>query len=307
MSRLLKLEFYKIKAKKSLKVIIICSFFFLLLTNFYALSQNKEHDYLKSAKDNLALLDKNNAEDVAKINLNEYMLQKKRDLNVNNANKMLELFFDNYWIIILVVCIMLSASALGDEYNDDTMKNLLIKPYKRSQILTAKYLSYFVTVIFFILVLLIMQLLIGGLIFHFDNLKLPIVIYNFKLKKIVEYSIGKYLFLKFLLLLPELILIYTLTFLSSILIKNSSKVNILMYVLIILFELINTYVAQFHFSFLKIILTANWDFGYLLTGQKAQYTFVTPISAIIICIIYLIILLIFCYNIFNKSDLKNIK
>lgn len=314
MVKLLSNEFYKIFHKKNIKIVLLIALVFCLVINFYYKSNKADVNYLNTAQINILNCEENlqngtlssiEQEECLKNNtLNKYIIKNNRNLNANTLNKMFELFYDNYWLFILIIAIMFSASALGDEYNQSTLKNLLTAPYKRSIILLAKYLSHLGVVLLFLLFLIVIQLFIGHLIFQDNSLKLPIVLYNYQLHKIVEYNVFKFIILKGLTLLPQLILIYSITFLISIILKNPSTTNIVMYVFITFSELLNAFLTKFDCKIWRLVLTVNWDFGYLLTKQQTMYKFISLPSSIIVCLCYFIIILYLSIKFFNKNDVK---
>ena len=75
--------------------------------------------------------------------------------------------------------IMVAGTIVSEEFNKGTIKLLLVKPYSRYKILLSKFLTILIMIVFSILVVIGMELLVGGILFGFDSLSIPVVEYNF--------------------------------------------------------------------------------------------------------------------------------
>ena len=117
--------------------------------------------------------------------LNKYILENKVDVNKNDSLKgILENFYNQLGIFMLAVIIMVAATIVSEEFNKGTIKLLLVKPYSRTKILLAKFLTTVIMTVFIISITILMQILIGGILFGFDSLSLPVIEYNFNTNSI---------------------------------------------------------------------------------------------------------------------------
>ena len=113
------------------------------------------------------------------LQINKYIIEHKADIHNNsNLRAILKNFAQEFDLFILIYVIMLSGSIVSEEFNKGTIKFLLTKPYKRSTILTSKLLTVLLAIPLIVLFMLIIELIIGGLIFGFSSLSVPVVIYN---------------------------------------------------------------------------------------------------------------------------------
>ena len=109
-----------------------------------------------------------------------YILDTGVDINKTDSLKgILQDFYSQFGLFLIVVIVMIAGTIVSEEFNKGTIKLLLVKPYKRSKILLSKFLTTLIMIAFVIVVTLIMQILIGGVLFGFDSLSEPVVVYNF--------------------------------------------------------------------------------------------------------------------------------
>ena len=152
-----------------------------------------------------------------------YILETGRDIhNTNTLKGILENFYSQFGIFLIVVVVMIAGTIVSEEFNKGTIKLLLVKPYTRNKILMAKAITTLTMIIFIIVVTLVMQILIGGIIFGFDSLSEPVVAYNFNTNTMEEMNIFANLGVQTLTQLPMIILLATLAFAISTLFTNST-------------------------------------------------------------------------------------
>ncbi|MBR1413886.1 MAG: ABC transporter permease [Bacilli bacterium] len=298
MIRLMRNELFKTYHKKSFKIIIFLSIIFMITINlFYKNNYIEDKDYLTTASN--VISSSNNLEE---IKLNEYIIKSKRNINHINLNKMLFLFYDNYFLLILIIIIYLGSNTISEEYIKGTMKNLLIKPYSRTKILLAKYLSNLLLAFLILIGLMLFQTVIGGIIFKFNSLSDVCAFYNYKLNKVVEMNIFKYLTIKSLVNIPEFIIIYSLSFMLGVIVKNN-MVNMIMYGFIILSELINSFIMSSPNKLFNLLLTASWDFNYLVDGSISFFKYKITTIAVIVCISYYLVIMLISIIYFKKNKI----
>ena len=153
---------------------------------------------------------------------NKYVLENSVDIDGMNLKKIFENFFSEFGIYILVIIVMIAGTIVSEEFNKGTIKLLLVKPYSRSKILASKFITTLIMIVFVIAVMVVMELAIGGVVFGFDSLSIPVVEYNFDLGSIQTINVFEYLGIQVLTQLPMFILLTTLAFVLSTLFSNSA-------------------------------------------------------------------------------------
>ena len=244
---------------------------------------------------------------ISTLKINEYILKHKQNINKENSlNYELRTIAEDYEIFIIILILIISSTILSEEFTKGTIKLLLIKPYSRGKILLSKYLSCLIILIFSIIFLIVIQLIIGGYLFKFDSLKLPVVIYHFGHKKIIEYSIWTYMILRIIAKLPFYILLLTISYALSTWTSNT-VVSITIPILYYLFDNpIKELCIKYQFKITKYLLNINWHFENYLFGRKQDISNINLKFSLIICICYYVIILVTTLYYFKRKNIKNI-
>ena len=201
---------------------------------------------------------------------------------------------------------MIAGTIVSEEFNKGTIKLLLVKPYTRNKILLAKAITTFIMTIFVIVVTIVMQILIGGIIFGFDSLSEPAVAYNFNTNTIQEMNIFANLGLQTLTQLPMIILLATLAFAISTIFKNSTLAITISLLGYMAGSIINQLAIAYNLQFMKYFVTMNWDLSQYLFGELPYMEGMNLITSIIVCVVYLLIMLIPTFIYFKIENIKNI-
>ena len=151
-----------------------------------------------------------------------YVIKNDKDiLNNSNLRGTLLDMFSEYELFIIITVVLIAGAIVSEEFNKGTIKLLLVKPYRRTKILFAKFIVVMLTIIFIMLAIGIMQFIVGGIFFGFDSLSIPAVEYNHNTGSIVEMNLVQGMLLNALGRLPIYILIGTLAFSISAIFYNT--------------------------------------------------------------------------------------
>ena len=235
-----------------------------------------------------------------------FYINNQTSLATKNDGNLVEVF-TNYSIFIIISIVIIAGTIISEEYNKGTIKLLLVRPYSRTNILFAKFVSCLITLFIIYICLIVFQFIIGVFANGFNNYQGEIVIYNFNTNVVEKISTFGYLILTSVLILPLYILILTLAFSLSI-IFNSSAVGIALPILGMLgSEIINNLAYMYEKAkFLMYFITPNWDFRIYLFGRLPQFEPISLPFSIGICVIYFAIMLITSIIVFRKKEVKNI-
>lgn len=260
--------------------------------------ENKELDFEEQKEYNDALTTKEES---------KYIIETGTDINKSDSLKgSLQYFYSQYGVFIIVVIIMIAGTIVSEEFNKGTIKLLLVKPYTRTQILLSKFLTVLIISAFVIVSTILIQILVGGILFGFESLFEPVVVYNLSTNAIQEINIFAYLGIQTLTQLPIIILLATLAFAISTIFSNSAlaiTVSLLGYMGA---SIINQLAIAYNLTFMKYFVTMNWDLSQYLFGRLPYMEGMNLITSIIICVVYLLIMLIPTFIIFKKRNIKNI-
>ena len=289
---------------------------------------NKEipygNDYLNRAISNLQMANSNlasfeNTDELTyqeKLEYNSYLevqaesryiLDTGNDINNSDSLKgILQNFYSQFGIFLIVVVVMIAGTIVSEEFNKGTIKLLLVKPYTRNKILMSKAITTLIMIIFVIVVTLIMEILIGGVIFGFDSLSEPVVAYNFNTNTIQEMNIFANLGLQTLTQLPMIILLATLAFAISTIFSNSTLAITISLLGYMSSSIINQLAIGYDLQFLKYFVTMNWDLSMYLYGGLPYMEGMSMLLSILICVAYFLIMMIPTFIVFKKRNIKNI-
>lgn len=213
-----------------------------------------------------------------------------------DARILLMKVFDNFEILIIFLIIYLSCTIIIEEFQSGTIRNVLIKPYSRIKILFSKILTNFLIITVSVIVLVVLQYLIGGLLFGFESYSLEAVRYNSYNKDIVTMDLIQYMLT---ITVSKIFMYITFSSFSLLLgiIVNNIALNILisigLYFLSTFESLINKF-TQYLFIF-------NWNISNFLFGNINML-----VQSIMISTISLVIILLFLITIFKNKDIKDL-
>ena len=239
--------------------------------------------------------------------ISKYVIENNVDVDkIDDTRGILKDFFSEYGLFITVMVIMIAGTIVSEEFNKGTIKLLLVKPYSRNKILLAKFITMLIMIIFSIIAVVVMELIVGGIIFGYDSLSVPVLQYNFNANRLETINIFVYLGINILTQLPIIILLATLAFAFSTIFTNGAVAIALPLLGYMGSEVINLLVVEYNVKFMKFFVTMNWNFSEYLFGKLPMMEGLTAGFSAVICIIYFLIMIIPTFIIFKKKNIKNI-
>ena len=239
------------------------------------------------------------------VNLNKYYIDNNLSLDSNNREIFLNLF-SHYELFILIIGIVIAGSIVSEEFNRGTIKLLLVKPYTRVKILLAKFIAVMIVLVISIVFIGVCQVVIGTLVFGFEGLTIPAIVYNFNTNTVETINIFAYVALIGICKLPIYVLLTTLAFACSTLFTNTALAVSIPFLGYIAAPLLNQLAIAYKIKAITYFVTPNWDLSTYLFGGTPMFQRLTMPFSIAICAIYLAIMLILSCVVFKKRDIKNI-
>ena len=132
--------------------------------------------------------------------------------NTATANYTFQNSIGTYIAIIVMVVVIVAGVSISEEFNKGTVKLLLVRPYSRTKILISKLIAVFITMLITTVAILLLQFIIGGIVYGFGTYMMNVVQFDFTTNSIITLNIFAYLGLIFICKLPIFILIGTLAF-----------------------------------------------------------------------------------------------
>ena len=236
--------------------------------------------------------------------ISKYIIENHVDVEkTDDLRGILSRFFNEFGLFIIVIVVMVAGTIVSEEFSKGTIKLLLVKPYNRNKILFSKFITVLIMIAFSFVILIGMELIVGGLIFGFDSLQIPVVVYNFNTNMIQEINVFAYLGTQIIMVLPSVILIATLAFSLSTIFTNSPVAIALPLLGYMGAAVINQLAMQYNVGFLKYFVTLNWDFTQYLYGNVPLMEGLTSEFSIVICLLYFLIMMIPTFMVFKRKNI----
>ena len=283
------------------------SYYNRLIDNYYNSSINIIDFEAGGGKTESTLMKQDYYDDLERANKARYDIENgTRTQDESNARGMLVNFFSHYEIFIVIIIVMIAGTIVSEEFNKGTIKLLLVRPYKRATILTSKFITCLIMVAIIIISIMLMQFIVGGIIFGFDSFGTPTIEYDFNAHEIQEMNIASYMLIQTIGKLPIYVLLMTLSFALSTLFNNSAVAITLTLLGYMGSSMINMIGLQMDLDWIRYFVTPNWDLTQHFFGALPMYEGTTIEFSIVINAIYFIIMLIPTYIVFKKRNIKNI-
>lgn len=237
----------------------------------------------------------------------KYILETKQDVEKQASLRGILLnVFDEYSIFIIIFIIMIAGGIVSSEFEKGTVKMLLVKPYKRGKILLAKYIVSLLMILFIFVITVVFQVIVGGVVFGFDSLSIPAVVYNFDTNSVVTYNMFEYVLIIAVNKLPIYVLLTTLAFALSSIFANTVIAVVLPILGNVASAVINQLASMYSIRQLAVFPTLNWDFTQFLFGRLPAYEFTSFGFAVCVCVVYWVIMVSVAWIAFRKREIKNV-
>lgn len=242
-----------------------------------------------------------------KANLYKYDLYNDTEYqNTATANYTFQNSIGTYIAIIVMIVVIVAGVSISEEFNKGTVKLLLVRPYSRTKILISKLIAVFITMLITTATILLLQFIIGGIVYGFETYMMNVVQFDFTTNSIVTLNIFAYLGLIFICKLPIFILIGTLAFALSTLFLNSPLAVALPILGYMGSDMINMIAISYKWDWVKYFVTPNWDLSQYLFGGTPMFSGISVEFSITICAIYFVIMLVASIVSFKKRNIKNV-
>lgn len=242
-----------------------------------------------------------------KANLYKYDLYNDTEYqNTATANYTFQNSIGTYIAIIVMIVVIVAGVSISEEFNKGTVKLILVRPYSRTKILISKLIAVFITMLITTATILLLQFIIGGIVYGFGTYMMNVVQFDFTTNSIVTLNIFAYLGLIFICKLPIFILIGTLAFALSTLFLNSPLAVALPILGYMGSDMINMIAISYKWDWVKYFVTPNWDLSQYLFGGTPMFSGISVEFSITICAIYFVIMLVASIVSFKKRNIKNV-
>ncbi|EOD00590.1 putativ membrane protein [Caldisalinibacter kiritimatiensis] len=213
---------------------------------------------------------------------------------------------DSIPLFLPMLIIILASDIVSSEFSDGTIKILLTKPVPRWKILLSKYISLLIITTFVIILTGIYSVIISSLFFGFNGWNEPIVtgfkVINGKLdaSQVQNIEYWQYIILLYSLAWYVSIVIGTLTFMVSVLVRSTPVAIGIMVSTLIAGNFMNFLFKGW--DVLKYLFTTNIELSNFLSGRIMAVDNITLSFSLLILFIWGAFALIISFIVFMKQD-----
>ena len=282
---------------------------------YYDVQKNENFPYSGASQ---AFISNNLNEERAKMKLCKYAIENNLDMDISNGNNVIWnnkidsrisfiRTFEHFDLIIVIIAIYLSTTIITEEVNKKTIKNLLTKPHKRSTIIMSKLIACIITILVSMLFVIIVQYIVGGIIFGFDSYKLEYIGCNYNTGELIHMNLFEYVVMVGLSKLPMYIIIIAFCMFMGTLNNHTSMSMILTLIIFLIgYRILPIWSGVDSLNVVaRYFVTNNWDFSMYLFGQVSRLNGITLSSSIIVCLIHLSLFLYLTIRKFNRKEKYN--
>ena len=223
-----------------------------------------------------------------------------------DMNSIFKEFYENYLFMIVIFIFLIAGPMVSQEFSKGTIKLLLVKPYSRSKILLSKYIVTLISIIIAMVIMILFQLVIGGLFFGFSSLSKEIVVYSSLTDSVQYYNLFKYLLLISIGKLPHFIILASLAFAISTITNNTAVSIITGFVGYIGTNLIEGLMVNIDKPWIKYFVCFHWNFKPYIFNLRPEISGINFGMSLMMCIGTLLVLMVPAFIIFKHKDIKNI-
>ena len=282
---------------------------------YYDVQKNENFPYSGASQ---AFISNNLNEERAKMKLCKYAIENNLDMDISNGNNVIWnnkidsrisfiRTFEHFDLIIVIIAIYLSTTIITEEVNKKTIKNLLTKPHKRSTIIMSKLIACIITILVSMLFVIIVQYIVGGIIFGFDSYKIEYIGCNYNTGDLIYMNLFQYVIIVGLSKLPMYIIIIAFCMFMGTLNNHTSMSMILTLIIFLIgYRILPIWSGVDSLNVVaRYFVTNNWDFSMYLFGQVSRLNGITLSSSIIVCLIHLSLFLYLTIRKFNRKEIYN--
>lgn len=265
------------------------------------------NDKLKNLKTSLKKANLNIKVIEEKIKTKKYSNDKNLLVEIANNSRSITLFF------LLIGMIAISSTIVSEEYSKSTIKLLLIRPYSRSKILLAKYITTLISMFILLGVMFVASIALNY-VYNGGNIFNSLIYGNIIVNKVINTTSIMYFIKLTISFIPMILMYTTLAFFISVLTMSSSISNMLSFGVFFLSQIFESLALYFNFYLIKYSFTVVSDYtSYVSTndtyntlGEMINKFNLTTLEQNITYVIYIVLFLVISFLVFKKRDIKNI-
>lgn len=237
----------------------------------------------------------------------QYYLDHNINPNAPGAPTFMRVFIENSIGLLLPLLVMvIAADLVSSEASGGTIKLLLTRPVKRWKILLSKYIALLYSVSFIVLCVAILAYLISGIVFGYGGWNTPMLtgfqtqgdeLLTSNVHLIPQWA---YILMEFGLVWFVCVVVGSLTFMLSVLLRSTAAVMGIMLSSLIAGAILVNMVSSWESA--KYLFMVNLQLTNYVNGSSPPIEGMTLAFSMMVLLIWLIVSLVISFVVFTKRD-----
>ena len=324
MNRLVQNEMMKLLAKKRLIVIAVIVAVLVGLFTYAQYKQSLERQEKLGTTDwrasvQTSIIDITNrlsssgmSDDIRErmqITLKQQQYYLDHDINPSEpgAPTFMRIFIENSGMMLIPLLVIVIASDLvSSEHSLGSIKLLLTRPVQRWRILVSKYISLLLAISIIMAIVGILSFLLSGIVFGYKGMDAPVITGfsaqagNLDISRVRMISQWKFLLMDFGLAWFVAVVVGTLSFMLSVLIRSTAAGMGIMLAALVSGSILSTMISSWESA--KYLFMVNLNLTGYLSGIAPPIEGMTLLFSISVLVVWWLLALLISFFVFTRQD-----
>lgn len=245
---------------------------------------------------------------LSEYNIAKYKIENNISAKQTASDTLQELFTSggDGLLFTIIIALMLTGTIVSEEFNKGTIKLLLIRPYGRRKILASKLIACVIALIISILIMILIEVILAGIMYGFDTINAPAIMYNYNTNSVVSTNCFAYTLMSLLKISPLIMILALITFMIGTIFANTAVGIVVAFLVYFVSNIVSALTMEFQVKWLKFIPTLNWDLTQYTYGKLPTIEGMTMVFSIVICAITILAMLVTTFENFARKNIKNV-
>jgi ABC-2 type transport system permease protein len=243
------------------------------------------------------------------ITLKQQQYYLDHDINPSEpgAPTFMRIFIENSGMMLIPLLVIVIASDLvSSEHTLGSIKLLLTRPVQRWRILVSKYISLLLAISIIMAIVGILSFLLSGIVFGYKGMDAPVITGfsaqagNLDISRVRMISQWKFLLMDFGLVWFVAVVVGTLSFMLSVLIRSTAAGMGIMLAALVSGSILSTMVSSWESA--KYLFMVNLNLTGYLSGIAPPIEGMTLLFSISVLVVWWLLALLISFFVFTRQD-----
>jgi ABC-2 type transport system permease protein len=243
------------------------------------------------------------------ITLKQQQYYLDHDINPSEpgAPTFMRIFIENSGMMLIPLLVIVIASDLvSSEHSLGSIKLLLTRPVQRWRILVSKYISLLLAISIIMAIVGILSFLLSGIVFGYKGMDAPVITGfsaqagNLDISRVRMISQWKFLLMDFGLVWFVAVVVGTLSFMLSVLIRSTAAGMGIMLAALVSGSILSTMVSSWESA--KYLFMVNLNLTGYLSGIAPPIEGMTLLFSISVLVVWWLLALLISFFVFTRQD-----